>query len=150
MWRTANIALPCSRALQSRVAFARACSSRLTWGFWLAVAVVAIGAGFLSVLMPALVAVSTEYSGASKSTGASLMGFTNQSSGALGAAFGGVLLASAGLCGHWIHVPGGDHRQRADYTAVRPPVPRHHPTIRRQPRLRLGARRFKQKTAPAA
>ena len=68
-------------------------------GLWLAVAVVAIGAGFLSVLMPALVAVSTEYSGASKSTGASLMGFTNQSSGALGAAFGGVLLASVGYAG---------------------------------------------------
>ena len=68
-------------------------------GLWLAVAVVAIGAGFLSVLMPALVAVSTEYSGESKSTGASLMGFTNQSSGALGAAIGGVLLASVGYAG---------------------------------------------------
>ena len=68
-------------------------------GLWLAVAVVAIGVGFLSVLMPALVAVSTEYSGESKSTGASLMGFTNQSSGALGAATGGVLLASAGYSG---------------------------------------------------
>lgn len=68
-------------------------------GLWLAVAVVAIGAGFLSVLMPALVAVSTEYSGESKSTGASLMGFTNQSSGALGAAAGGVLLAGVGYAG---------------------------------------------------
>ena len=68
-------------------------------GLWLAVAVVAIGAGFLSVLMPALVALSTEYSGESKSTGASLMGFTNQSSGALGAAAGGVLLAGVGYAG---------------------------------------------------
>ena len=68
-------------------------------GLWLAVAVVAIGAGFLSVLMPALVAVSTEYSGESKSTGASLMGFTNQSSGAVGAAIGGVLLAHVGYAG---------------------------------------------------
>ena len=68
-------------------------------GLWLAVAVVAIGVGFLSVLMPALVAVSTEYSGESKSTGASLMGFTNQSSGAVGAALGGVLLASVSYSG---------------------------------------------------
>ncbi len=68
-------------------------------GLWVAVAVVAVGAGFLSVLMPALVAVSTEYSGESKSTGASLMGFTNQSSGALGAAVGGVLLAGTGYAG---------------------------------------------------
>ena len=68
-------------------------------GLWLAVAVVAIGAGLLSVLMPALVAVSTEYSGESKSTGASLMGFTNQSSGAVGAAIGGVLLAHVGYAG---------------------------------------------------
>ncbi len=68
-------------------------------GLWLAVAVVAIGAGLLSVLMPALVAVSTEYSGESKSTGASLMGFTNQSSGAVGAAIGGVLLAHVGFAG---------------------------------------------------
>lgn len=68
-------------------------------GLWMAVAVVAIGAGFLSVLMPALVAVSTEYSGESKSTGASLMGFTNQSSGAVGAAIGGVLLAQVGYAG---------------------------------------------------
>ena len=49
--------------------------------------------------MPALVALSTEYSGESKSTGASLMGFTNQSSGALGAAVGGVLLAGVGHAG---------------------------------------------------
>ena len=68
-------------------------------GLWAAVAVVAVGAGFLSVLMPALVAVSTEYSGESKSTGASLMGFTNQASGALGAAVGGILLAGVGYAG---------------------------------------------------
>ncbi len=68
-------------------------------GLWVAVAVVAVGAGLLSVLMPAMVALSTEYSGESKSTGASLMGFTNQSSGALGAAIGGVLLANVGYAG---------------------------------------------------
>ena len=68
-------------------------------GLWVAVAVVAVSAGFLSVLMPALVAVSTEYSGESKSTGASLMGFTNQASGALGAAVGGILLAGVGYAG---------------------------------------------------
>lgn len=68
-------------------------------GLWVAVAVVAVGAGLLSVLMPAMVALSTEYSGESKSTGASLMGFTNQSSGAVGAAIGGVLLAGVGYAG---------------------------------------------------
>ena len=32
MWRTINIVLHCWRVLQSRVAFARACSSRFIWG----------------------------------------------------------------------------------------------------------------------
>ena len=68
-------------------------------GLWPAVAMVAVGAGLLSVSTPALVAASTEYSGDSKSTGASLMGLTNQSSGALGAAISGALLAFTGYAG---------------------------------------------------
>ena len=68
-------------------------------GLWPAVAMVSIGAGLLSVSTPALVAASTEYSGESKSTGASLMGLTNQSSGALGAAISGALLAFTGYAG---------------------------------------------------
>ncbi len=68
-------------------------------GLWTAVAVVAVAAAFLSVAIPAMVAASTEYSGESKSTGASLMGLSNQSGGALGAAIAGVLLASLGYAG---------------------------------------------------
>ena len=68
-------------------------------GLWTSVAVVALGAGLLSVAMPVMVAASTEYSGDSKSTGASLMGLSNQSGGALGAAIAGVLLASLGYAG---------------------------------------------------
>ena len=63
---------------------------------WVAVGVATIGTGLLSLLMPALVAVSTEYSGESKATGASLMGASNQSGGAVGAAIAGGLLASTG------------------------------------------------------
>ena len=66
---------------------------------WVSVALAAVGTGLLSVAMPAMVAVSTEYSGESKSTGASLMGLSNQSGGALGAAIVGALLASAGYEG---------------------------------------------------
>ena len=68
-------------------------------GLWGSVAVGTVGAGLLSVTMPALVAASTEYSGESKSTGASLMGLSNQSGGALGAGIAGALLASAGYGG---------------------------------------------------
>ena len=68
-------------------------------GLWLSVAVVAVGTGLLSVAMPAMVAASTEYSGESKSTGASLMGLSNQSGGALGAAIAGALLAGTGYAG---------------------------------------------------
>ena len=68
-------------------------------GLWTAVAVVAVAAAFLSVAIPAMVAASTEYSGESKSTGASLMGLSNQSGGALGAAIAGVLLANLGYAG---------------------------------------------------
>ena len=66
---------------------------------WVAVAVATIGGALLAVTMPALVAASTEYSGESKSTGASIMGLSNQTGGALGAAFAGVLLASTGYEG---------------------------------------------------
>ena len=68
-------------------------------GLWTAVVAVMAGTGLLRVAMPALVAASTEYSGDSKSTGASLMGLCNQSGGALGAAIAGALLASLGYAG---------------------------------------------------
>ena len=66
---------------------------------WAAVAVATVGGGLLAVTMPALVAASTEHSGESKSTGASIMGLSNQTGGALGAAIAGALLASAGYGG---------------------------------------------------
>ena len=66
---------------------------------WVSVAVATVGTGLLSVTMPALVAVSTEYSGESKSSGASIMGISNQSGGALGAAIAGAMLANAGYGG---------------------------------------------------
>jgi predicted MFS family arabinose efflux permease len=49
--------------------------------------------------MPTLVAASTEYSGESKATGASLIGLSNQSGGTLGAAIAGALLANTGYGG---------------------------------------------------
>ncbi len=66
---------------------------------WTAVAVATVGGGLLAVTMPALVAASTEHSGESKSTGASIMGLSNQTGGALGAAIAGALLASTGYGG---------------------------------------------------
>ena len=66
---------------------------------WVAVAVATVGGGLLAVTMPALVAASTEHSGESKSTGASIMGLSNQTGGALGAAIAGALLASTGYEG---------------------------------------------------
>ena len=66
---------------------------------WVAVAVATVGGGLLAVAMPALVAASTEHSGESKSTGASIMGLSNQTGGALGAAIAGALLASTGFSG---------------------------------------------------
>ena len=68
-------------------------------GLWGSVAVGTVGSGLLSVAMPAMVAISTEYSGASKATGASLMGFSNQVGGALGAGIAGAILASVGYGG---------------------------------------------------
>ena len=66
---------------------------------WVSVAVATVGTGLLSVAMPAMVAISTEYSGESKSSGASIMGISNQSGGALGAAIAGAMLANAGYGG---------------------------------------------------
>ncbi len=67
--------------------------------FWVAVAVATLGTGLLSVNFPALVALSTEHSGESKSTGVGLMGFSNQMGGVLGVAVAGGLLGSAGYGG---------------------------------------------------
>ena len=66
---------------------------------WVAVAVATVGGALLAVTMPALVAASTEYSGESKSTGASILGMSNQTGGVLGAAIAGALLASSGFGG---------------------------------------------------
>jgi predicted MFS family arabinose efflux permease len=66
---------------------------------WLVVAIATVGGALLSLAMPALVVASTEYSGDSKSTGASIMGLSNQSGGVLGAAIAGLLLASTGYGG---------------------------------------------------
>ena len=66
---------------------------------WVVVAIATVGGSLLSLAMPALVVASTEYSGDSKSTGASIMGLSNQSGGVLGAAIAGLLLASRGYGG---------------------------------------------------
>ena len=66
---------------------------------WVSVVLATVGTGLLSVTMPTLVASSTEYSGESKATGASIMGFSNQSAGAIGAATSGALLAYLGYGG---------------------------------------------------
>ena len=68
-------------------------------GLWTAVALGTIGSGLLSVTTPVLLAGSTEYSGDSKATGASLIGFSNQSGGVFGAGLSGVLLATMGYQG---------------------------------------------------
>ena len=66
---------------------------------WASVALATAGTGLLSITMATLVAASTEYSGESKATGASIMGLSNQSAGALGAAVSGGILASVGFEG---------------------------------------------------
>ena len=68
-------------------------------GLWPAVAVATVGSGLLSVTTPVLLAGSTEYSGESKATGASLIGFSNQSGGVFGAGLSGLLLAALGYSG---------------------------------------------------
>ena len=66
---------------------------------WVAVAVVSIGTGLLSITAPTLISMSTEYSGQSRATGIGLMGLGNQLGGVGGAAFGGALLASTQFAG---------------------------------------------------
>ena len=68
-------------------------------GLWSAVAVGAVASGLLSITTPILLAGSTEYSGESKATGASLVGFSNQAGGVFGAGLSGVLLATLGYQG---------------------------------------------------
>ena len=68
-------------------------------GLWPAVGVATVGSGLLSVTTPVLLAGSTEYSGESKATGASLIGFSNQSGGVFGAGLSGLLLATVGYAG---------------------------------------------------
>ncbi len=69
------------------------------FGLWISAAIGTVAMGLLSVPMPALVSISTEYSGESKATGASLMGLSNQAGGMLGAGISGALLASTGYAG---------------------------------------------------
>ena len=69
------------------------------FGLWPAVALGTAGLGLLSVMAPVVVASSTEYSGESKATGASLIGFGNQAGGVVGAGVSGALLASMGYGG---------------------------------------------------
>ena len=71
----------------------------LDLGLWATVALATVSTGLLSTTFPILVAASTEYSGESKATGVGLMGFSNQSGGALGAGIAGALLASTGYAG---------------------------------------------------
>ena len=71
----------------------------LDMGLWATVALATVSTGLLSTTFPILVAASTEYSGESKATGVGLMGFSNQSGGALGAGIAGALLASTGYVG---------------------------------------------------
>ena len=66
------------------------------FGLWPAVAVATAGSGLLSITTLVLLAGSTEYSGESKASGASLIGFSNQTGGVLGAGLSGVLLANMG------------------------------------------------------
>ena len=72
---------------------------RFEMELWIAVAVATAGGTLLSLAMPALVAASTEYSGDSKSTGASIMGLSNQLGGFVGAAIAGAILAASGYDG---------------------------------------------------
>ena len=81
-------------------------------GPWAAVAVAAVGTGLLSVTVTTLIAVSTEFSGQSRATGAGLLGFSNQSGGMLGNAFAGLLLANTGYGGLGYLCVGGNSNKR--------------------------------------
>ena len=69
------------------------------FGLWPAVALGTAELGLLSTTTPVLLAASTEHSGESKATGASLIGFSNQTGCVLGAGLSGALLASTGYEG---------------------------------------------------
>ena len=69
------------------------------FGLWPAVALATVGTGLLSIMAPVMVAATTEYSGESKATGASVIGVGNFLGGVLGAGLSGALLASTGYEG---------------------------------------------------
>lgn len=69
------------------------------FGLWPAVALATASTGLLSMLAPVMVAATTEYSGESKATGASVIGVSNFLGGVLGAGLSGALLASTGYEG---------------------------------------------------
>ncbi len=66
---------------------------------WAAVAIATGAIALLSIGFPVLLTFSTEVSNQSRATGVGLLGFSNQSGGVGGAAFGGVLLAASGFPG---------------------------------------------------
>ena len=66
---------------------------------WAAVAAATVGTGMVSLSIAALMAMSTEFSGDSKATGAAIVGLSNQSGGMFGAALAGLLLANVGFQG---------------------------------------------------
>ena len=68
-------------------------------GMWGAVAAATVGTGMVSLNIAALMAMSTEFSGESKATGAAIVGLSNQSGGMFGAALAGLLLANVGFQG---------------------------------------------------
>ena len=69
------------------------------FGLWPAVALATAASGLLSVLAPVMVAATTEYSGESKATGASVIGVANFVGGMLGAGLSGALLNFTGYSG---------------------------------------------------
>ena len=69
------------------------------FGLWPAVALATLGPGLLSVLAPVMVTATTEYSGESKATGASVIGVSNFLGGVLGAGLAGALLGTTGYAG---------------------------------------------------
>ena len=66
---------------------------------WPAVAAATVGTAMVSLNIAALMAMSTEFSGESKATGAAIVGLSNQSGGMFGAALAGLLLANVGFQG---------------------------------------------------
>ena len=68
-------------------------------GLWPAVAAATVGSAMVSLNIAALMAMSTEFSGESKATGAAIVGLSNQLGGMFGAALAGLLLANVGFHG---------------------------------------------------